>query len=297
MAAQAASLASIDVGSIRLTYIPDGVTHLRPTSQFPNTTPELWAERKDSLDEDGWLVMTLGSFLVESGGRTALIDLAWGPESIEMPPTEGGAPGGDVVGGALLDNLALLGVQPSDIDIVMYTHLHPDHTGWVVDPESGQFTFPNAVNVVASTEWKFWHEASEPGATGLGPRPEQSAVMREHLRLVEDGDSPIDGVQLMLTPGHTPGHTAFVVASEGQRAIIPGDAIHCPAELLLPELQFVHDHDPALTRAAKSHLQREFLKPNTIVAGGHFPDPVYGVFRDDSDQRRLIPVRRLNRRS
>jgi len=77
--------------------------------------------------------MTFGSFLLQSGERNALIDLGWGPRTVDLAEMSGGLMEGDSIGGALIDNLAALGVTPTDIDTVLYSHLHPDHVGWVAD--------------------------------------------------------------------------------------------------------------------------------------------------------------------
>jgi glyoxylase-like metal-dependent hydrolase (beta-lactamase superfamily II) len=125
--------------------MPDGVTHQRPAAMFANVGPEFWAEHPEEFDKQGWMIMTFGSFLVQSGDRNVLIDLGWDPKTIDLAEISGGQMEGDSIGGDLLDNLAALDVAPTDIDMVLFSHLHPDHVGWAADagrlgglPERGE---------------------------------------------------------------------------------------------------------------------------------------------------------------
>jgi glyoxylase-like metal-dependent hydrolase (beta-lactamase superfamily II) len=78
------------------------------------------------------------------------------------------------------------------------------------------------------------------------------------------------------TPGHTPGHLSFLVESAGQRAVVLGDAIHCPLQLSHPEWEFSADIAPAAAIRSREHLLRELEAPDTVVVGPHFPDAVFG---------------------
>jgi glyoxylase-like metal-dependent hydrolase (beta-lactamase superfamily II) len=77
----------------------------------------------------------------------------------------GGQMEGDSIGGDLLDNLAALGVAPTDIDTVLFSHLHPDHVGWVADA-GGEPVFPNTVNVLTEQELAF--KLTRPGTVVAG---------------------------------------------------------------------------------------------------------------------------------
>jgi glyoxylase-like metal-dependent hydrolase (beta-lactamase superfamily II) len=92
----------------------------------------------------------------------------------------------------------------------------------------------------------------------------------------------------MVTAGHTPGHASFVVSGADRRAIVLGDAVHCPIELVVPNLGFVHDVDPAQA-AAQARVDRELIRPGTVLAGGHFPAPAFRQLLDVTP-RELAPV-------
>jgi glyoxylase-like metal-dependent hydrolase (beta-lactamase superfamily II) len=285
MAASAAPLCAVKVGDIRITFLPDGRLHARPLAQYGGSTPELWQRHDRYLDDDGWLVMSLGSMLVESADHKVLVDLAWGPRSMDIAELTAGAHEGDMIGGQLLASLDTMGLTAGHIDTVVYSHLHPDHVGWVCDHD-GNATFPNATHWVGEAEWDYWRTGPEAG-TGPAPNEAQFAAMEQRLSLAADGQSPIPGVNFMLTPGHTPGHCSLVISSGPERAVVLGDAIHCPIEISAPEVEFVFDVDPVLARRTKQRIERELEAPGTIAAGGHFPDLIFGRLMSDTAPRKL----------
>jgi glyoxylase-like metal-dependent hydrolase (beta-lactamase superfamily II) len=183
----------------------------------------------------------------------------------------------------MLPNLAAVGVEPKDVDFVLFSHLHRDHTGWIVEPATagetrdpaGAPTFPRAHHYLSQAEWDYWTTMAP---TGVGPSPsaEQLAVLEKRLSFVRDGERPVPGIDVVATPGHTPGHLSFVISSGDQRALVLGDSVHCPIELQEPELTFVVDVDPALAQRTRVHLERELTQPGTIAAGPHFADLVFG---------------------
>ena len=225
--------------------------------------------------------MSLG-VLVRTAGKLLLIDLAWGPGSALTGVATPGQRQGRAVGGALLDNLRLLDVEPGDVDAVLFSHLHRDHTGWIIDPTSsagdgktGTPTFANANHYLSSAEWDYWSAAA---ASGVGPAPstEQLAVLSSRLSFLDDGERVFPGIDVMATFGHTPGHLSFVISSGHERAIVLGDAVHCPIKILEPELTFFADVDPALAQRTRAFIEQALLDPDTIAAAPHFADLVFG---------------------
>lgn len=283
MAARAAGSCSVTVGSLSVTFVPDGSIWATPESSYPGSDEALWRAHPNLLDEDGRFLMSLGALLVRSGEHLVLVDLGWGPteESIVDPVT--GATDGWIGGGALVDNLAACGVRPGDVDAVLFSHLHRDHTGWLA--RDGEPCFSNADHFVAEAEWTYWTTV---GALGVGPAPThaQLGALEGRLAFVADGDTPVPGIEVLATPGHTPGHCSFVLSSGTERAVVLGDAIHCPVELLEPELWYVADVDPELARRTKRHIEAELLRPDTIAAGPHFADLVFGRLLPGEGKRR-----------
>lgn len=270
------------IGDIEVTFVPDGYICSSPTGSYPGTDDAYWAAHPHHLDDDGLLVMSLGALLVRTAGKLVLIDLAWGPGSTVIGIATPGQRQGHAAGGALLDNLRLLDVEPGDVDAVLFSHLHRDHTGWIVDPTSsggeeapGTPTFANANHYLSSAEWDYWSGAA---GSGVGPAPsaEQLAILSSRLSFLDDGEHVLPGIDVMATFGHTPGHLSFVLSSGHERAIVLGDAVHCPIEILEPELTFVVDVDPELAQRTRVFIEQALLEPDTVAAATHFADLVFG---------------------
>jgi glyoxylase-like metal-dependent hydrolase (beta-lactamase superfamily II) len=280
MPASPAGFCRAAIGDVEVTFVPDGYICSSPTGSYPGTDDAYWAAHPEHLDDDGLLVMSLGALLVRTAGKVALIDLAWGPGSTAIGVATPGQRQGRAIGGALLDNLRLLGVEPDDVNAVLFSHLHRDHTGWIVDPTSseetpGKPTFANATHYLSNAEWQYWSGAAG-SRVGPSPSPEQLAILSSRLSFLDDGEQVLPGIDVMATFGHTPGHLSFVISSGYERAIVLGDAVHCPVEILEPELTFVVDVDPALAQRTRVFIEQVLLEPDTVAVAPHFADLVFG---------------------
>jgi glyoxylase-like metal-dependent hydrolase (beta-lactamase superfamily II) len=288
MAARAATTSTLTVGDVRMTFVPDGSIHIAPDAFYSGDTAELFAANRHLQDEDGALVMSLGALLVEMAGRRVLVDLAWGPSSVGLDDVMGQRGAGRISGGALLDNLAALGVLPRDVDAVLLSHLHLDHVGWLATPAGADLVFDRAEYFLTEPEWEYWQAAHGSPRTG-GPNAAQMELLGSRVTFLEDGASPAPGVTAMHTPGHTPGHCSFVVSSGTERAIVLGDTVHCPLEVSHPELTLLGDVDPTAGRATRERLITE-LAGETVAIGAHFPDVIFGRVLGGIGGRRLEPV-------
>lgn len=277
--AAAAGLSTLNVGETRLTWIPDGIHHVRALEHYENSASEFWESNSQYIDDDDWLVMSVGSLLIQSGETNALVDLGFGPRAVEdIAALSGGSHHGDLYGGEMLKSLAEAGLQPEDINAVILSHLHPDHIGWAGTEQANGLwgpTFSNADYFVGDVEWDYWNNGPEAG-TPRAPSGQELETIGHRLKLISGSETILPGITAMPTPGHTPGHVSFVISSGKDRAVILGDAIHCPAEISDPELQFVFDVDTELAQQTKEQLIRELEQPGTHVVGGHFPNAVFG---------------------
>jgi glyoxylase-like metal-dependent hydrolase (beta-lactamase superfamily II) len=219
--------------------------------------------------------MSLGSLLIETKDKRVLVDLAWGDSSADLATTTGGRFEGHVRGGELVANLERLGLRPLDIDVVLLSHLHKDHIGWLTTetPTGPALTFSRAEHFLAAEEWDFWkHRERE----SFGPSEPEMELLSRQLSILEDGGHPAPGVDALFTPGHTPGHFSFVVSDRDSRAVVLGDTVHCPLEISNPELALAADVDPVVARATREALLRRLDGDQAILAGAHFPDLVFG---------------------
>lgn len=287
--ARPAPARTVVVGDMLLTYVPDGYIRLRP-EEFFGGGAAVWERHAALLDDQGYLVQSMGAWLLRGRGHVTLIDLGLGPRTLSLAAPNGGAMAGEMAGGALLDNLARLGISPGEIDNVLISHLHDDHVGWIANElRRGEMTFVNAVHHVGAIEWTRATACPDARPPAL-PSPEQIALLRADGRLLVHGDQPVPGVTVWETPGHTPGHLSFVLRSHGKRAIITGDVVHTPAEFEEPGVRFAGDADPRQAAETRGWLLDELAAPYTIMAAGHFPMTTVGLVRLQSSAPRWVAM-------
>ena len=200
------------------TYLVDGVLTMRPDKFFPDVPLEYWSQRPDLLTGDGGIAMSAGGLLVELSDTKLLVDAGLGALTMDSDI-------GSADSGSMIDVLAALGRKPEDIDVLAFTHLHFDHAGWAF--ADGAKTFPNARYVLAAKEWAPYAHG-ERGTDPTTPWHVISALAADPaVTFVEDGDVVVPGVHAVVTPGHSPGHTSYVITSHtGRRLVALGDAFH-----------------------------------------------------------------------
>jgi glyoxylase-like metal-dependent hydrolase (beta-lactamase superfamily II) len=264
----------LTLADVRLTYVVDGSLWLAPAGFFPGIPASYWEKNPSALAGDR-VAMSAGGLLVERHGRKLLIDAGLGPSAgpVAGPddPQQGSADTGH-----LPATLAALGHAPEDIEVVAFTHLHADHVGWAF--AEGRKFFPQASYLVSEQEWAP-HDRGE-----TDPRAPSSPVigpLGREVTLFKDGDEIFPGVHALLTPGHTPGHTSFVVAAGLERVIAFGDAFHIPAQLTRPDWPSGPDVDAMAVMSSRQRLISELQRPGTIGFGCHFGDQTFGRLSAD----------------
>jgi len=186
--------------------------------------------------------------------------------------------------GRLFDRLAGLGVPPEGVERVFITHMHGDHVGGLLDGGGGP-AFPKATIHLAAAEKAYWT-----GEDGSGREPAANilAILETYGARVElfGGDAEIaPGVRAIGIPGHTPGHTAFLLADPraagappgGPPILVWGDLLHClPVQMPHPRVNMAFDLDPDLAAATRLAMLGRAADENWRVAGMHVPYPGLG---------------------
>lgn len=264
----------MDVGDITIEPVLDGVVRLPPTAAYGGmgaatgargSSEEDWAPHQGLLGDDGMLEIGLGGFLVRSGDRVVLVDTGVG----ELDR-------GVFHGGQFLTGLADLGVAPDDVTDVVLTHLHFDHVGWTT--RHGEIVFPNATYRCDARDWEHF-VGPDPGAT------KKLRPLEDRLEVWQRSGPLLRGIDAMSAPGHTPGSTIVVVSSGTARAMLLGDVVHCPVELLDDEWSGMSDVDPDLARRTRIALVKELEGTETPVAAAHFPGLRFGRLLFGSGRR------------
>lgn len=253
------------IGTIDIHPIADGTFRASPQYFGDHVTA---AGHEDYFIRHGMAWLPIGCFIIRTGSRTILIDAGIGPEIRDDGPRR------LLVGGQLPLGLRAIGITPADIDDVICTHLHADHCGWLFDAEARP-VFRNATIWLGAADWA--HFVLNPDSSMFGHiRHGLTDSSAGRLQLVSEDMTVAPGVDLIMTPGHTPGHQSVVVSSGDQRAILLGDAIICPIQLDEPSWQSIGDVDPGLAARVRDRLFRELEEPGTIAAGAHFPELQFG---------------------
>jgi glyoxylase-like metal-dependent hydrolase (beta-lactamase superfamily II) len=260
----------VDVGSSSIDAVIDGLASFEPTKAFRGTTPEQWAVHRDLLDADGRIGFSMGGFLVRGAGHTTLIDLGLGAKSylgIEC--------------GRFLESLGDLGVGVGDITDVLFTHLHFDHIGWASNDE-GEATFPNATYRCDAADWEHFL-VEHPGPEADLVRP-----VADRFEMWSGSGTLLPGLDTLAAPGHTPGSTVLVVSSGQERAMLLGDVVHCPVELIDDEWASMFDVDPDLALRTRVALNREIEGSDIPVAAAHFPGLQFGRLLAGTGKRQWV---------
>jgi glyoxylase-like metal-dependent hydrolase (beta-lactamase superfamily II) len=197
---------------------------------------------------------------------------------------------GPMSGGALLGEMASAGIKPEEIDTVFLTHLHFDHAGACL--KSGQPTFPNATYRWSSAENTFWNTTGNPNdpTRTLFSQKDMIAAIGPKFEPADDGATIAPGVNVIATPGHTPGHAGVVVSSGGERAFILGDTISCPVQLEETEWSGLGDMDPGLARRTQEKVAQELEGDGALLATAHFPGLTFGRVLRGEGKRYWAPI-------
>ncbi|GAA4669670.1 MBL fold metallo-hydrolase [Streptomyces youssoufiensis] len=257
------------------------------TAQVVDQAPWL---RPDFADEAGVLRLASHSFAVVVDGLRIVVDTGIGNGKTRANPAW------DHLDSDYLARLTAAGFAPADVDLVILTHLHTDHVGWNTLERDGAWhpTFPHARYLTARAEWDHWAEVELEDARRQMFRdsvyPVADAGLLDLVDVTADGTTVAPGVRLLPTPGHTPGHLAVELRSGTGTALITGDCVHHPVQLLDPAITSCVDADPRQARATRRRLLAALADTDTLLLGTHFPAPTGGLVRSAGDTFRLAPV-------
>jgi glyoxylase-like metal-dependent hydrolase (beta-lactamase superfamily II) len=222
------------------------------------------------------LPLDVNSFLIRHRGKLILSDAGSGHT---MQPTLGKLP----------NKLRTIGADPAAIDIIMLTHLHSDHSLGLVD-EQGRAVFPNAELIVHEAEAAFWLDRTlqdnDPERITRNSKAQRAvtAPYRDRIRRIKDGEV-LPGITAMLRPGHTPGHTNWLIQSGGERILIWGDIVHLAAvQLARPEARLIYDVDSDMAAATRQRVLDWVASERLVVAGAHLGFPGFGTVRRSGDR-------------
>jgi len=264
-----------NVGSAGLLVIEDGlatyeigfaIVHFDgvPNEQLPD-------EIRSGFAEDGLIYLPYNPTLIRTDTTTVLVDFGAGHEAaVEWEEDVGHAAG----------SLRAAGVSPDQVEIAVITHAHADHLGGLVVPGEGGARaprFPGARHLLARAEWRYWVE-EEPAGVSVEMIPDARRdlhALREAgvLELVDGDEEIADGVRLLPTPGHTPGHLSVLVGSGPETAVVNGDVLLTPWAFAHPEWDSRADVDPELAVRTRRALFDRLVESGGLLFAYHLETP------------------------
>jgi glyoxylase-like metal-dependent hydrolase (beta-lactamase superfamily II) len=282
---QAPSFYRYKLGTNEITVIHDGArTFPMPDIFVKNVSKdEALAAAESAYMPKGMVTVPFNPTVINTGSKLVLIDSGYGPN---VAPTVGLLP----------VNMAAAGIDPKQIDIVILSHLHPDHINGIRAAD-GSAAFPQAEIKVPALDWAFWaDEGNMSRAQGFMADYFKNFhrvfdPIKDKATKYEWGQEVAPGVTALDTRGHTPGHTSFAVASGSSKVLIQSDVTNIP-ELFLrhPDWQVMFDIDPQQAAATRHKFYDMAAAEKATIIGFHFPFPSIGHVEKDGNNYRLVPV-------
>jgi glyoxylase-like metal-dependent hydrolase (beta-lactamase superfamily II) len=273
------------IGSIEATVVSDGPLDLGAPQPdiFKGVGKDEFAKTlADNFLPADKVKLEQNTLVLNTGDKLVLIDTGAGSQKLMGPDT-----------GKFLANLKAAGIDPKDIDAVAVTHAHPDHC-WGLVGEDGAKIFPNAQIYMAQEDFDFWTDASKAPNDMIknfieGTR-KQLLPLRERIEFFKDGQEFIPGIQAIAAPGHTVGHTIFMISSQGKQLCNSADlAHHHVIPLEKPRLEFAFDTDGRQGASTRIRMFGMLAAQRIPILAYHFPWPGIGYLAKQGDGFRYYP--------
>lgn len=274
------------VGQMQVTALHDGMTRLGAALLAGAPAERIQARlAAQFLAAPEGVSTAVNAYLVHTGTQLVLVDsgaaACFGPSL-----------------GQLLANLRAAGYAPEQVDAVLLTHLHPDHVCGLRDAE-GRAAFPQARVYVPKAEADHWLDkarmaASPAEAQGFFRMPQEALTpyaKAGRLQVFEPQALDLPGIRAQPTPGHTPGHSSYLLESAGERLLLWGDIVHSHAvQFALPEVSIEFDSDKAQAIATRRRVLAEAADQSLLVAGSHLPFPGVGRVKREGEGYAWVPL-------
>jgi glyoxylase-like metal-dependent hydrolase (beta-lactamase superfamily II) len=273
------------VGSFEATVVSDGPLHMGPPAAgvFSDVSKEqMVKELNDNFLPSDQVLMDQNALVINTGERVILFDTGVGTAKAFGPDS-----------GRLITSLKAAGLDPKDVDAIVLTHAHPDHC-WGLMADDGSRNFPNAQIYMAQADLDFW---TDEGKLTHPQLKDFIAGTRKHLLpnrdrivFVRDGQEFLPGIQAMAAPGHTVGHTVYVITSQGKTLCNAGDIAHHHTIMVEnPRREFSYDTDGKQGVASRLRVFDMLTSQRVAAVTYHFPWPGLGHIGKQGDGYRYFP--------
>ncbi|WP_395833052.1 MBL fold metallo-hydrolase [Archangium violaceum] len=272
------------LGDFEVTVISDGTLPLEPDKVLTNTRPEhvkkLLADAHLNLPVE----TSVNAFLINTGSKLVLVDTGTGEF---LGPSLN----------KLVPNLRAAGYEPEQIDAVLLTHIHTDHSGGLT--VGGKQIFPKALVYADKREVDFWLNADnmEKAPADKKPRFQEARIALDsyvaagRLKTFEGDTELFPGIRSIASPGHTPGHSFYSVESKGQKLVLWGDVMHVAAvQFPEPSVTIQYDVDSKAAAAQRAKAYADAAKQGYWVGVAHVSFPGLGHVRANGKGYTWVPA-------
>lgn len=232
----------------------------------PGEADALLAESRLTVPVEG----SINAFLINTGNKLVLIDAGAGTLY------------GDCCG-KLIDNLRAAGYAPEQVDDIYLTHLHADHVGGIAP--GGKMAFSNATIHVSDADASYWldpeQEKKAPKLLTSMFEGDKASVMpyveAGRFKPFKSGEQLVAGITAIPGAGHTPGHSFYMVESDGQRLLLWGDVVHvAPVQFADPDVTLAYDSDPGMAKKERIEVFSKAATENYWIGAAHISFPGIG---------------------
>ncbi|MDB5316592.1 MAG: fold metallo-hydrolase [Rhodospirillales bacterium] len=264
-------------GGFEMTVVSDGPLPIRPASSgfIGVNQSEMEGLLRSNFLATDHLPLEQNVLIVNTGRQLILFDAGMGNSMGALSQMFG------PTSGRLLANMRAAGIEPAQIDLIALTHAHCDHCWGLVDA-NGAKVFPNAQVAISEADLNFWtNDANKRGPEFMtafvdGAKKNLNAY-RDRMVMARDGADVAPGIRAMALPGHSIGHTAYVISDGGQTIINSGDLSHHHVLLLQrPNWKFAFDSDPDQAARTRVRFLDMVSTDRTEMLSYHFPWPGNG---------------------
>jgi glyoxylase-like metal-dependent hydrolase (beta-lactamase superfamily II) len=279
------------IGSIEVTVATDGVNRFKMAEDHVTNIKKdvVNAALAEVFMEKDMMTTPYNPIAINTGSKLAIIDTGTGESNYKK--SNGTA-------GQFVTNLAAAGIDRNAVDVVIISHYHGDHmNGLLMDDNS--LTYPNAEIAVPAREHQYW---MDDGEMSRAPKGRIEGVFKnarrvftpealKRVRTYEGGKEVIPGVTAQGTPGHSPGHSSFVIASGSDSVYVQSDVTHVPFLFVRhPDWHVFYDQDPAMAEATRRKVYDMLAADRMRVQGFHYPFPSLAHVEKHGSGYREIPV-------
>ncbi|TGN95690.1 MBL fold metallo-hydrolase [Burkholderia sp. USMB20] len=272
------------LGEFEITALSDGTLDMPVDQHLCGPKPGEVAAAFEAVFSKLPMEMSVNAFLINAGSKLIIVDAGAG--TLYGPTL-----------GHLHENLSAAGYRPEQIDMVLLTHVHGDHFGGLII--DGARKFPNAKVHVAKADLDYFlNTSNESAATGLhrinfsAARTVFSAYRATgQIKPFVGSHEIMPGIRAVPAPGHSPGHTAYLIESKNQKLMLWGDLLHVPQlQLAHPEYSMDSDFDQCEGRTSRTAFFHEAAALGYWIAAAHLPFPGIGHVKFNGSSYTYIPA-------